>query len=496
MSRNAALSFLAGLGSGAMQGHKMREDSAAREEDRKAREEDRAYVRENRKRESDLRTGLADAYAPVKVEGEVYQPTVDDDGGAMPVNPTAGVYRVGMQKYVNQTEADKAAVEYNKPEAQTERAAGVHLRMGDVAGARAVRSGAREDKLNDLKLGEAERAHLGRVFTDNLAKHGTTWKGFTDYMSESPLGGVQQKFTHRPSADGKKMGVYALGADGAETPMGEFANSAEGLLTARTQLNNHVPDSEKLRAAYAAKDDARKDADSNSKNKLNEEHAGYYKAAAAAAGVRAEKTGGSAFERMPEVVRLQFQDAGARKAAIHAKILKIQGDAAEVGAKFDPNNPVLMVLKDQYSQAVKQQADLITAYQDDGVDRLGVRNLKGSTAAATPTDGQGAPGDMAQVVAAMKRNGDTEADVQLGGGPRVRMSSVAQANTGQTKAKPAAKAAPAAQTDPLKGLTRQGLREKREQLLGEIKRWGAQKGGEGIVSEAQALIDRIDNGQY
>ena len=55
---------------------------------------------------------------------------------------------------------------------------------------------------------------------------------------------------------------------------------------------------------------------------------------------------------------------------------------------------------------------------------------------------------------------------------------------------------PVAKADPLAGLSRQEIREKRAQLVKELSRWKTTPNAESRVAEIQELIDRIDQGRY
>lgn len=50
--------------------------------------------------------------------------------------------------------------------------------------------------------------------------------------------------------------------------------------------------------------------------------------------------------------------------------------------------------------------------------------------------------------------------------------------------------------DPLAGLSRQQVREKRAEIEAEIARWAQNPSARARVGELRTLLDRIDNGQY
>ncbi len=117
------------------------------EEDRalktKREAEDRDYMLGQRQRllreqgEADaLQASMKAAAAPTSVQsGEVYQPTVDDEGNAMPANPTAGTFKVAGQRFADEGTAKKAADAYNSPVATMRRQAQVLTGAGKTADA-------------------------------------------------------------------------------------------------------------------------------------------------------------------------------------------------------------------------------------------------------------------------------------------------------------------------------------------------------------------------
>ncbi len=125
---------------------KLEEDAAA-DEERAAKlkrdEEDRAYTigqRDRTLREQaradQLQTSMLDAAKPTAVEsGESYQPAVDDEGYAMPANPTAGTFKAAGQRFADEGAAKKAADAYNSPVATMRRQAGVLTGAGKTGDA-------------------------------------------------------------------------------------------------------------------------------------------------------------------------------------------------------------------------------------------------------------------------------------------------------------------------------------------------------------------------
>lgn len=129
-------------------GVKRKMDQDAREEEERATklkrdEEDRAYAigqRDRTLREQaradQLQTSMVDAAKPTAIEsGEVYQPAVDDEGYAMPANPTAGTFKAAGQRFADEGAAKKAADTYNSPVATMRRQAQVLTGAGKTGDA-------------------------------------------------------------------------------------------------------------------------------------------------------------------------------------------------------------------------------------------------------------------------------------------------------------------------------------------------------------------------
>lgn len=60
----------------------------------------------------------------------------------------------------------------------------------------------------------------------------------------------------------------------------------------------------------------------------------------------------------------------------------------------------------------------------------------------------------------------------------------------------AAQPAPTAEADPLAGLSRSQIRDKRAELLADRQRWSGKPGADARLAEIDTLISRIDSGQY
>lgn len=263
---------------------------ADREERERRRERDdyerrqRERTEREQQRQDEIRAGMAEAYAPTTVQsGEVYQPAVDDDGNTMPANPTAGTYKAGGQRFANEDEAKTAAIAYNSPAARTMRMSDVLGSKGEAVAAQNLRTAARQERMGELQLNEAEAAHINKMFDQSLESAGS-WDAVAELVSKSSIGGDLQ-LRAVPSADGKTVAFMKIMPDGSLVPASNpFPNSPQGLLEAKVGMSRLIPLSQKLDHLYRSRTAA---ADINLKNA----HADYYKKAGDAAATRADRAG-------------------------------------------------------------------------------------------------------------------------------------------------------------------------------------------------------------
>lgn len=174
--------FVRGVGMGQRLKESDRE-AKEREEDRADRKADREFQAAERRRMVSMREALGQAAQPVvPVSGEVYQPQVDDDGLAMPANPTMGSLKVGDQRFTDPVQAQQAAAAQNTPDAQMARMSDVAMRHGDPVAGMQLRNSARQGQLADLQLTEAKGAAERNEFQRKIGKAIITggWAGLPD----------------------------------------------------------------------------------------------------------------------------------------------------------------------------------------------------------------------------------------------------------------------------------------------------------------------------
>lgn len=186
--------LLAGMGQGYLEGQRRQRDQDRQDEldrqrnaDFAARQDERAFQKSERDREARLREGVAEAAAPATVgEEQLSGPTMPGDA-PLPVAP-----KVNGKFYASMSDANAATEAYNNQDAQTERVAAVHMRMGDVAGARKVKSERKQEQLTDIQL----RAAVEQARTEG------TGQALADVLSGLPPEQVLQRFN---AAGGVKL---------------------------------------------------------------------------------------------------------------------------------------------------------------------------------------------------------------------------------------------------------------------------------------------------
>ena len=161
--------------------------------------------------------------------------------------------------------------------------------------------------------------------------------------------------------------------------------------------------------------------------------------------------------------------------------------------KPDSNKPDLSWLKKEY-EAVTQE--IAKARAAGSFDPSRDPQQQALLDRALDIDGQlraaGGQVDATKIGTAIKAVLDAARKEKAGNGPAPRVETAAVQDR-----KPAGMLKPqVAKADPLAGLSRQEIREKRAQLVKELSRWKTTPNAESRVAEIQELIDRIDQGRY
>ncbi len=232
--------FVAGMGTGYLQ----RKDKE-RDQERQDRMDKIVLDRADRERRDDeesqaLKADMKGAAAPQAVENmTATDVTKDDEGNDM---PAVGQYRVGAARYGTEKEAKDVADKANTSDARLQRQVDTLNKHGKVNEAMALQASARQAKLADFQLSDAERKHTdelsNRAVDEEIERAGgNTFAGLAAIGTKTNAGtmsGVEVKAV--PSPDGKKMNMVGVSKDGKETVLKSYSNDDAGALAARQDL--------------------------------------------------------------------------------------------------------------------------------------------------------------------------------------------------------------------------------------------------------------------
>lgn len=352
------LAFLAGMGQGYLKAKDRAADDERREKfDRiildRADREAKKFARMERNRGE-----IEAATKPVEpVSGEVFMPEFDDEGNRMPANPTAGTFKVGDQRFATMTEAQKAAEAANTPDAQNERVLAV-MRRQDPTKAVQLQTTLMQGKAAGLQLEKGQMDLANQKFDQALS-------GLDSHEGiAQAIGELGTNVQARPSADGKKVEYWRIGADGAatKTPYA-FDNTPDGIRQAKLEMSRSVPLSSKIEFAWnrekAKQDQVNKDRDF-SLAKSSQDQTAAYRAATLSLDKRRvsmAEAAHAAENRLPPAVKAQFGALDKQLQTVASAIAKAQAEGS-----FDPNSPGAQSLMAQQVVLSKKMGDLLAPH--------------------------------------------------------------------------------------------------------------------------------------
>lgn len=438
MSRTLA-NVLGVIGAG-MVGYQRGADQKA---DRERRDEEADYNRRQRERTEreqarldEIRTSMAETYAPTTVQAEPPKPeTMDNrDVGQPGEQPVGGFvaggrqvdgYQEGGQRFASQPEAEKFAAAYNTPTARTLRMAEVLGSRGEVQAAQNMRTSARQEKVADMQLNEAEAAHVNKLFDQGLEPLQTP-DALANYVSSSTIGG-ELKVQAVPSADGKTFSFLKVNPDGSTAPGSRaYPNSPEGLMQAKVEMSKALPVSQKLDFLFKSRTN-------EAEVKLKTSQAGYYDKLGDAATTKADKTGASAYDRMSEVDKVTLTSLNKRAGDIEGKIIE-----AQATNMWEPDSPNAKALQTQLAAVRMQASALLRKYSDEpAADPVGIRTPPAAAPSSAKTTRPAT--SMETVMQDLAKPGAPKrARIQLSGQPAIEIGADPAPAAGAPAAKPAA----------------------------------------------------------
>ena len=407
-----ALAIIGAGMTGYMRGKEMREEQEQRRADRAWQEEQRTRQRQQWADDDRFKVSMRDAAKPVTVQdGSSYQPTLDDDGNAMPANPTIGTLSVAGQKYSDPAKAQAAAAEMSTPAASMRRQAAVMQGAGRPVEAQQLHDLAKklEDEgavsfidRNYQRMPSLEDIKAGKPVDFDL-------DGVPDFNGAGKV--------RIPEGARGRAKVLKL-PNGMEIPDFEVVDK-DGKVVA--------PSARRIEALYgytrAERDRAEREMFKDGKDREHQvtmEGIAQQQADTAEAAARSKE--GSTMPRMDEVDRIDLTNLGKRIEDIDSTILKARAEGT-----WDESGPVAKALLASRGALEMKRDAIIGRYRAGGnSDPLGLRNGAGSDA---PPKSK-----MELILEDMKRNKVSNARVQIDGRPEVTVGQQQQ---------PAVKAAPA-----------------------------------------------------
>lgn len=254
------IAFLAGAGTGFLKQRDV-------EDQRKRDDEDQQFKRQQRevwqKQQADadaLNQSLKQAQAPAEV---VEGPLGDQSAGppvpaalsqgstGQPAAPTFRMVAPGVNKsFSTAAEAQQAVTDYAKPEAMNQRVVAAYRGAGLADKALEVERNINQGQVSKLQLDEAIQARADKAWDQGLNAAAANAESLAKYFSGSPLvGGNQVKAV--PSADGKTVQFFSVGADGQQTALYQPVSSdPSAWAPLLTQMSRSLQPEQRLQHMY------------------------------------------------------------------------------------------------------------------------------------------------------------------------------------------------------------------------------------------------------
>ena len=478
MSIARALAMLGAGASGYTQGTEQARQRQRQEEDDAFRREQRDRQRTQWTREDQRfadeeaeRAAVKSASAPVQAQPEL---APDQQG------PQA--YNVGSQVIADPAEAERTVAGMNRPAARMRRAAGA---TSDPVRAAQIEAGALQAEGAEAQVNAAREAEAIQRFDRDMVGALQTggWEGFAKFLSESKADGMggQTKFAVKKA--GENVTLYPVGPDGTALGAGmTVPDTEEGRAQVAFLFAKNTTPQQKLAHFANARKEARDQQRVDAQSAREERVASAAERTARAAEARAN--GGPA-AAAPAPVWDAAADTFLRQRYTAADptdgTVRVDGQGLQFGK-------VIALAQSQRNGGDTTSA-IGFAFDVDNRLRAAATGPKGEYDAAKHRALR-----EQYIARVMAPPADPAAD------PAAAPAAAPGAPPAAAPAAPAARPAPPrmaqASADPLAGLSRQQVREKRAELVADLSRWKGKPGAETRAAELQTLIDRIDNGQY
>ncbi|MBA3622935.1 MAG: hypothetical protein H0W48_00395 [Methylibium sp.] len=254
-----ALSFITGLAQGGIGAHLRSKDDDRRKKDDEWREEQRAWMRKDREEAGALKSAVSDAAKPVSmVDASVYSPSVDDEGNAMPANPTAGRMSVLGQSYNDPAQAQAALQQANSPNAQMSRVADAYSGAGQAEKAISIRASMRQNEVADLQAESLKARATQERMMRGLGKAYRV--GGVDALANFATENYDDGKTYKAErGQGEAFTMVQFGKDGKEIGRQPFETVDEFVKIAAAEADPLKFIESKQAAAEAGRKEARED---------------------------------------------------------------------------------------------------------------------------------------------------------------------------------------------------------------------------------------------
>lgn len=491
---SGALAFVAGLGAGYM---KQKQTNIENERQAKLdaqREQEFQWRADEQKRLNDERQSVAQASKPIAMEigaGGMVKPDYMDNADVGQPNEGAllpGGYKVQGKSYTDQAAAQAEVTKQNTPEAIASRVGAAMRSHGNVQGAMNLEhAGLQIESAKDQLAKSKEQSAHDKAFRSVVTRFQKDgWAGIPAIYADYKDG-----HTATVQEDGKGGAVVTrIGPDGQPVGSKAFTSPMEFITD---QLANLEP---KLYVSTVQHKEDKKQAQSNSdrdhelkkkevdsKIELRGAQAENMALRGALAASRAGGQPQQAGEPAPFNPLHDFDQKQARKSAMDQAMEEAKNAAAAAGGK-----PVSEADIARRSQSIYGSMR----------DAAAADNTKSYYLQVASNDLKASSSDPAAYAAtyqkALAKGILPQQLVSMGFKPPMPIAALT--NTVAPTDEPEADPAAAIASDPLAGKGRQQIRELKQELATERQRWVGKANADGRIAEIDALINRIDRGQY
>ena len=342
------IAFLAGAGTGYLKQRDVEDQRKRDDEDQQFKRDQREVWRKQQSEADSLNQSLKQAQAPAEV---VEGPLGDQSAGppvpmalsqgstGAPVAPTFRMVAPGVNKsFSTAAEAQQAVADYAKPEAMNQRVVAAYRGAGLADKALEVERNINQGQVAKLQLDDAVLERANKAWDQGLNAAAANAESLAKYFSGSPLvGGNQVKAV--PSADGKTVQFFSVGADGQQTalyqPVSSDPSTWAPLLT---QMSRSLQPEQRLQHMYRL-DESRRlqsnaDREFELKQQIRADDREYKRGVLALRGAGGGSGGkGGAAEPAAFDHLYDFDPKQARKAAMDQALEEAKNSSAPMGAK-------------------------------------------------------------------------------------------------------------------------------------------------------------------